>query len=66
MKKINRSAYFGFGIIFAPRSEEYPAGIVINFMFWEFSHHWGMSENDKSQIDILEERIKEVYGKDAV
>lgn len=69
MKKINKSAYFGFGIIFAPKSDEYSAGLIINFMFWELNYRWGMSKQDKeqlSQVEILEEQIKEFYGKDAL
>lgn len=62
MKKINRSAYFGFGIIFAPKSAEYPAGIVINFMFWEFSHHWGFSQDEIDNLSLLEQKVKKAYG----
>ena len=62
MKKINRSPYFGFGIIIAPKSAEYAAGIVINFMFWEFSHHWGLSTDEIDHVQSLKEQIDEVYG----
>ena len=58
-----KSSYFGIGIIFAPRSKEYNAGIVINFLIWEFSYHWGLSIMEEEQVQILKKRIKELAKK---
>jgi hypothetical protein len=59
---INRSPYFGFGIIFAPKSEEYSSGLIINFMVWEFNYRWGISKKQQTQLEILQDQIQKVYS----
>lgn len=38
--KLNRTNYFGLGIIIAPPSKEYKGNICINILLWEINIGW--------------------------
>ena len=59
--KMHRSQYFGFGIIYAPKSEDYSAGLIINFMFWEFNFRWGFSKLKEENIKEFNKKVKDLY-----
>ena len=42
---INKSEYWGFGIIFAPKNENNGGAIIINFLVWELLFSWGYDSN---------------------
>ena len=58
---ISRSYYWGFGIIFAPKSEDYSAGLVINFLCWEFNFKWGFSKLKEEHVKAFNQKVKDLY-----
>lgn len=58
---IGKSHYWGLGIIFAPRSAEYPANIVINFLCFEVSVSFGITQNKQDKIAEINEQIEEIF-----
>lgn len=38
---ITKTSYFGFGVIFAPKTEEHNGHLIINLLIWEISFAWG-------------------------
>lgn len=61
---VTRSNYWGLGVIIAPKSNEYTAGLVINFLCWEFNFRWGFSKLEEKHIEELNNKIKTLYKKD--
>jgi len=56
-----KSHYWGLGIIFAPKSAEYPANFVINFLCFEVLISWGINKNKEEHINELNEQIEEIF-----
>jgi len=56
-----KSHYWGIGIIFAPKSDEYPANFVFNFLCWEMSISWGSNKTIENNIDELNTQIEEIF-----
>jgi hypothetical protein len=61
---ISKSHYWGIGIIFAPKSEDYSAGLVINFLCWEVNFRWGQSQLKEDQVKAFNSKVKELYKKE--
>jgi hypothetical protein len=61
---ISKSHYWGIGIIFAPKSEDYSAGLVINILCWEVNFRWGQSQLKEDQVKEFNNKVKELYKKE--
>lgn len=59
---IGKTHYWGLGIIFAPKSDEYPRNIVINFICWEINISWGTSKMKQDQIDDINQKIEDIFN----
>lgn len=60
---ISRSCYWGLGIIFAPKSDDYSAGLVINLLCWEINFRWGYSQLKEEQVKAFNKKVNDLYKK---
>ena len=44
MIEINKTPYFGIGIVIAPKTKYFKGHIIINFIVWEVNFNWGKDE----------------------
>ena len=44
MIQVNKTNYFGLGIIIAPKTRNFKGHIIINFIVWEINIQWGKDE----------------------
>lgn len=58
---IGKTHYWGFGIVFAPKSEEYAKNIVINFLCWEIHISWGVSKQKQDHMNEINQKIEDIF-----
>lgn len=56
-----KTHYWGLGIIFAPKSSEYPRNLVINFLCWEIHIAFGVSQEKQDQMDEINKKIEDIF-----